>query len=131
MLAAALERAIEENKSAGLKIAPGTREQTLGNLPWRDVDHVGAEHRHQPGGATAAIHLGAPGGIGQIDPQRRTDIRKLRMRAPRLDAFEMLLVEIARPPGHVRKMMGEVDDMLAGAAADFDGIARLSREKLH
>jgi hypothetical protein len=52
------------------------------------------------------MHLGAPGRIGQIDPQRQADIRQLRMRPPRNNAFEMLIVEIARPPGDVGNMAG-------------------------
>src|ERR1700676_2226802 len=45
------------------------------------------------------------------------------MRPPRGNAFQMLLVEIARPPGDVRHMAGEIDHMLAGAAAGLDRVA--------
>ncbi len=44
------------------------------------------------------------------------------MGAPRRDAFQMLLVEIARPPGDVRGFPGEGDDMLAGAAAGLQDV---------
>src|SRR5262245_16302590 len=52
------------------------------------------------------------------------------MRAPRGDAFQMRLVEIARPPGDVRRMARKVNDMLPGAAAGLQRIARLARQKL-
>src|ERR1700755_841437 len=51
------------------------------------------------------------------------------MRAPRLDAPEMLFVEIARPPDDVRSMSGEMDHVLAGAAGCPDHVAGFARKK--
>jgi hypothetical protein len=75
VLAVALERPVQEQPSVVSKRASRTCEQTLGNAPRRDVDHVGAEHRQQFAGTAAVLHWGIPGRIGQIDPQRRADIR--------------------------------------------------------
>src|ERR1700676_3966890 len=52
------------------------------------------------------------------------------MRSPRDNAFQMLLVEIARPPGDVRKMAGEIDRMLAGAAAHLYAVAGFPGQEL-
>src|SRR5580698_3826538 len=46
------------------------------------------------------------------------------MRPPGRDAFEMLLVEIARPPDDPGHMTREIDHMLAGAAAGLDHVTR-------
>src|SRR5690349_24127033 len=94
------------------------------------MDDIGAEHRAQLVRPFSAAHLRAPGWIGQIDPQWRTDIRKIREGSPCLNAFEMLFVKIARPPGDIRKMAGQIDHMLAGAASDLDRFARCSSEVL-
>src|SRR5712692_3560200 len=51
------------------------------------------------------------------------------MRPPRIDAFQMLLVEIARPPGDFRGTAGEIDHMLAGTAAGLDHVAGFPVEK--
>src|ERR1700722_19606213 len=48
------------------------------------------------------------------------------MLPPRGNALQMLLVEIARPPGDFREMAGEIDDVLAGAAAGLDHVAGFS-----
>src|SRR5665647_3488761 len=53
------------------------------------------------------------------------------MRPPRGDAFQMLLVEIARPPGDFRTAAGEIDHVLAGAAAGLDHVTGFSgKERL-
>src|SRR5262245_57638784 len=44
------------------------------------------------------------------------------MRAPRLDALQMVLVEIARPPDDTGRVLGKMHDVLAGAATDLDDI---------
>src|ERR1700722_10522131 len=44
------------------------------------------------------------------------------MRPPRHDAFKMLIVEIAWPPGDFRNMAGEIHHVLAGAAAGLDHV---------
>ena len=41
----------------------------------------------------------------------------------------MLFVEIARPPDDIGRVAGEIDHMLAGAAAGFDDVAGFAREK--
>src|SRR5450432_2814282 len=51
------------------------------------------------------------------------------MRPPRRDALQMLFVEIARPPNDIGKMAGEIDHMLAGAAAGLDRVAGFAGEE--
>src|SRR5437879_73684 len=51
------------------------------------------------------------------------------MRPPRRDAFEMLLVEITRPPGDFGTAAGEIDHMLAGAAAGLQDVAGFTGEE--
>src|SRR4051794_41045170 len=87
------------------------------------MDHVRAEHCEQRTGTAAVVHLGAPCRIGQIDPQRRSDIAKLRMRAPCGDAFEMRVVVIAWPPCERGRAAGKLDDVLPGAAAGLQHVA--------
>src|SRR5437879_3098129 len=41
----------------------------------------------------------------------------------------MLLVEVARPPGDLRTAAGEIDHMLAGAAAGFDHVTGFAGEE--
>ena len=45
------------------------------------------------------------------------------MPPPRLDADEVIFVEVARPPGDVGKLAGEIDNVLTGAAAGLNGVA--------
>src|SRR6266446_10325852 len=52
------------------------------------------------------------------------------MRPPRRDALEMLLVKIARPPGTFRNMAGEIDHMLARAAAGLHHVTGFPGKKL-
>src|ERR1700680_2703205 len=52
------------------------------------------------------------------------------MRPPRMDALQVLLVEIARPPGDFRHVMGEIDPMLAGATAGLDHVAGFAGQEL-
>jgi hypothetical protein len=87
------------------------------------------ENGEQRPGTELGVHLRAPGRIGQIDPQRRTDVFELRISPPCLDALQMLVVQVARPPGDGRKMAGEIDHVLAGAAADLDDIAGFAGEE--
>ncbi|MEY9509865.1 hypothetical protein ABIF16_000596 [Bradyrhizobium elkanii] len=50
------------------------------------------------------------------------------MHAPSLDAAQVRRMEVARPPGDVGRLTGEIDDMLAGAAAGFQHVAGLAGE---
>src|SRR5947209_1832075 len=75
------------------------------------------------------MHLRTPSWIGQIDPERSADVGKLRMRPPRLDALQMRLVEVARPPYDLRTVAGEIDHVLSGAAAGLDDVAGFAIEK--
>src|SRR5580693_5649194 len=52
------------------------------------------------------------------------------MRTPRGDAFQMLFVEIARPPDDVGRGFCEEHDVLAGAAAGLQYLAGPSSEVL-
>src|SRR5580692_4092855 len=52
------------------------------------------------------------------------------MRPPRGNAFQVLRVEITRPPGDVGGMAGEIDHMLAGAAAGLDHVTGFAGEEL-
>jgi hypothetical protein len=126
MPAAARKGTIEEEHSALAQGTPCASDQSLRDAPWRDVNDIGAEHREQLARTTFGPHRLAPGRIGQIDPLWRTDVRQLRMPPPRLDAGQVILVEIARPPCDVRKLTGEFDDVLTGAAAGLNGVAGFS-----
>src|ERR1700732_3225845 len=44
------------------------------------------------------------------------------MQPPRLDAGQVIVVEIAWPPGDLGKLTCKFDDVLAGAAAGLNGI---------
>src|SRR6186713_293420 len=52
------------------------------------------------------------------------------MNAPGLDALEVALVEIARPPDQVGRMLREMDHMLAGSAAELDDVPGQAGEML-
>jgi hypothetical protein len=52
------------------------------------------------------------------------------MRPPGIDAAKMLRVEIARPPGDIGTMAGEMNHVLAGAAAGLDHVACFAGKKL-
>ena len=51
------------------------------------------------------------------------------MRAPRLDALEVVLIEIARPPHDTGGVRRKVDDVLAGTTADLDHVTGFTREE--
>src|SRR5690242_229356 len=51
------------------------------------------------------------------------------MRAPRRDAFQMRVVEIARPPDDARTVRREMNHVLAGAAAGLQHVAGFTCEK--
>jgi hypothetical protein len=123
VLAATCEGTVKEKHPTFAQGTPCAGNQTLGDAPWRDVNDIGAEHREQLAGATFRPHRITPGRIGQIDPLWRTDIRELRMPPPRLNADEVIFVEVARPPGDVGKLTGEFDNVLTGAAAGLNGVA--------
>ena len=129
MLAIAFERAVEKQPPIRPQITRSTGKQAFGDAPRRDVNDVGTEYRQQSARPAAVVHLGAPCRIGQIDPQRRADIGKLRMHAPRGDALQMRVVEIARPPRDVRASAREIDDVLSGAAAGLEHVAGFAVEK--
>src|SRR5690349_13278834 len=117
VMAPALERAIEVEPAIVAEIVRGAREQAFGGAPWRDVDHIGAEHGEQLLRAGAVGHLAAPGRVGQIDHQRLADVVEACLRTPRQNAFEIRHAIIARPPGDAGRLAGEMHHMLPGAAA--------------
>ena len=45
------------------------------------------------------------------------------MRAPGLDAPDVPLVQVARPPDEIGRVSGEMDHVLAGSTADLDDVA--------
>jgi hypothetical protein len=92
------------------------------------VNHISAEQREQFW-QTAFRQRRVPSRISEIEPQRQADIRQVRMRAPRRDAFQMRLGEIARPPDDTGTMVREMHHMLAGAAAGFQHVAGLAGEE--
>jgi hypothetical protein len=51
------------------------------------------------------------------------------MGPPRLDALQMLFVQIAWPPRDGRKVTSEIDHVLAGAAAGLDCIAGFASDE--
>ena len=51
------------------------------------------------------------------------------MRAPRFDALDVPLVEIARPPDDAGRMRCEMHDMLASAAAGLDDVTGFAAEE--
>jgi hypothetical protein len=68
VLAATLERAIKKEPPVVTQIARASREQSLGDTPRRDVDHIGAKHRQQIFRPAAVMHRLVPRRIGEIDP---------------------------------------------------------------
>ena len=126
--AAALERSVDEQPAVRPQIARRACDQPFGHRPWRDVDDIGAEHREQRPGPAAVVHLrDTSAGSDRSIRMRRADIgRAAHMRARRRCSSDAASL---RSLGHqvmsgVRR--GEVDDMLAGAAADFDHVAGLA-----
>src|SRR5665213_1873167 len=71
------------------------------------------KYRQQLLWTALVVHRIAPRGVEQIDPQRRPDIRRTRMRTPCLDTAQMFFVEIARPPHDAGRMAREMHHMLA------------------
>src|SRR6187431_779411 len=51
------------------------------------------------------------------------------MGAPRLDAPQVVLVEIARPPDDTRRVLCKMHDVLTGAAADLHHVAGFAGEE--
>src|SRR5882757_4287081 len=51
------------------------------------------------------------------------------MHPPRIDAFQVQLIEVARPPNDIAGMAGEIDHMLAGAAAGFHHVTGFSGQE--
>src|SRR4051794_23756771 len=72
------------------------------------------------------MHPATPSGIAEIDPHRLADVGPLRMPPPGIYAFQMLIVEIARPPDDLRTAGSKIDHMLAGAATCFENVAGLA-----
>jgi hypothetical protein len=107
----------------------GACEQPFGDTPWRDMNDIGAEDREQLARAAIALDCFAPGRIRQIDLSWRPNIRQLRMDAPGLDAREVFVVEVARPPNDLWKLARERNDMLPGAAAGLEDLTRFAGEK--
>src|SRR5437879_1156728 len=129
VLAVALERAVQEQLTVAAQIISGARKQALRDAPWRDVDDVGAEHRQQFCRRAGALHCRNPLRVGEIDPQRRADVRQTCMRPPGGNAFQVRIVEIARPPDDVGAVTGKMHHVLAGAAAGFQHVAALACEE--
>ena len=69
------------------------------------------------------IRRPGPGGIGEVDALRRAQVCEPRVPPPGLDAGEMRRVDIARPPGQLRRAAGEGRDVLPGAAAELQHVA--------
>ena len=131
VLAVAREGTIEEKHTTLAQGAPCASEESLGDMPWRDVNDIGAEDREQLTGAIFGPDRIAPGRIGQINPLWWMDVREPRMQPPRLDAGQVIFVEIARPPCDLRKLTGELDDVLTGATAGLNGVAGFSGQVSH
>src|SRR5947209_14329713 len=127
--AVALKRSVQKQSAVRTEVPRRAGNQAFGDAPWRNVDHVGAEHRKQQSRAAAVMHLGAPCRIGQVDPERRADVAKLRMRPPRVDAAKMRLVEVARPPRNRGRPAREIHHMLPGAAAGLEHVPGFSVEE--
>ncbi len=116
--AVAHEGAVDEKVPSGHKKAPGAGEQVLRHGPRRNMQHVEAEH----GGELAA---GSPGPIrvGEVDALRCAQVCQAAVAPPRIDAGEVPVVDVARPP-HQRGRAACIDGrVLAGAAADFKHVA--------
>ena len=128
MLAVALERTIEKQPPVGAQIARGAGEQAFGDAPRRDVDDVGAEHRQQFFGPTAVLHqrMPRPDRTGRSAAAGGCSARPECARQASM-LLQMRLVEVARPPGDVGAMAGEMHHMLAGAAAGLQHVAGFAR----
>src|SRR5690606_19425685 len=67
--------------------------------------------------------------IRQIDPPGRPDVGEVLVSGPRRDAAEMMIVEIARPPGDAGRVPREESYVLSGAAAGLEHIACLAAQE--
>src|SRR6185503_4154856 len=67
--------------------------------------------------------------VAEIDALGRTQVCGARICAPCGDALEVSVVNVAGPPGNSRCTRGECGGVLAGAAADFEKVAVLHRQK--
>jgi len=88
--------------------------------PWRDVDHMAADTAKQI--YRPLLHVAPPGGSDRSIRAVAGEHSQAARGAPRIDALQMLFVEIARPPGDVWALARELDDMLAGAAAGLQDV---------
>src|ERR1039458_1546434 len=122
------ERAVDKQLAAVAQQAPGAGDEVLRHPPGRDVQHVNAEHggERSPG---LPVRCPRPSGIGEIDALWRTQVCKPRVPSPSLDAGEMRWVNIARPPGEVRRQARKLGNVLPGAAAEFQHVALLRAQE--
>ena len=75
------------------------------------------------------IRRPSPSRIGEVDALRRAQVGKPRVPPPGLDAGEMRRVDIARPPGELRRASRKRGGVLPGAAAEFQHVARLRAQE--
>jgi len=127
VLPVAFERAVEKQPAAGGEMPARAGEQAFGDRPRRDVDDVGAEYRNEGHGQTERGQ--APVVMAGVEADRRFHIAEFRMRAPRRDAAQMIVVEVGRPPGDRRPLARKGDGVLTGAAADLQHVAGAVQQK--
>jgi len=120
-----LERAIDKQSPARMQPLGGALHQAARGAPGRDVDDVGAEDRGEVAQRRGILRAQSPFQRAEIESPRRLHVLQLRMTAPGLDAFDIALVMVARPPEQVRGLASELDDVLSGAGADLQHVARL------
>jgi hypothetical protein len=116
---------VEEQHAAGRQRPRRAREQGERDLPRRDVDHVDADDR---------VGLGhRPRRRGDVEGDRRREVRQARLGPPRRDARERGRIRIARLPAQRREAAGHVHRVLARAARDLEDQAarrQVAREDL-
>src|SRR5262245_25033752 len=108
-------------------MASSACEDAFRHVPWRDVDDVGAEHRRE--GSWQAQLRKLPVRCAGIEAHRRSDVVASLMPAPGIDAAQVSVETIARPPRDRWRLPGELDHVLPRAAADLQHVAAATQQK--
>src|SRR5215471_16906897 len=127
VLSVAHKRTVHEQSAVLLEETTGAGEQVLRDRPWRNVQDIDADDGEKLVGRTGQPR--GPVGIEKIDAHWGAQVGELRICAPRGDAFEVLVIDVARPPRDVRRRLGESNRVLPGSAAELEAVAAAALQK--
>lgn len=116
--AAVVEGAVDDQLGAVGQHAGEAGEEGLDGWPGHDVQGVGGE-----GGVVAAGRPGAE----DVKFERRQHVGQRRLGQPGADAGQEIR-PVGGLPGQMRQVAGEVDGVLAGAAADFQHLPAVGED---